>query len=716
LRGTFAILGGLLRDGSLKSSRLNTSALRGTLTRRDGKASALNTQARICHKLSVALGGPIDLELESFRRIRQGLMFQLLPSRPTRGISSIPGSTLTTILVVVVTVGALYFGREVLVPIALALLLSFVLAPLVRRLQSWHFPRIAAVSIVGIFAFSTIFGLGAFMVSQVSQLANDLPRYQSTLTDKIQSLQGAVAGTGPLERASDVLKDLKKEIDRSGSVPPAEPSLSGQVQPSRPIPVEVRQPDPGALQVLAALIEPLIHPLTTTGIVVIFVIFILLQQNDLRNRLVRLAGAKDLHRTTAALDDAGQRLSRLFLTQLALNAAFGFVIGTALWLIGVPSAPLWGMLAMIMRFVPYIGALISAIFPLVLAAAVGPGWTMVLMTAALFLIAETLVGQAIEPMIYGHSTGLSPVAVITAATFWTWLWGPIGLILATPLTMCLVVLGRHVDQLKFLEVMFGDEPPLTPAELIYQRMLARDPVEAADQARVFLKEKPLAAYYDEILLEGLRLAQADAQRGLLDEDRMNRIRDAVAEIVDDLATHTDVIKLKIGPAEEHSPLAQLETAEARAEEKTLPERWRNGKPVLCIPGPSLLDEAVATMVAHLVEQRGVGARAEKIDALSISRILNWETKGVELICLCYVEYATPAQIRYAIRRIRRRIPEVSILVALLGNAERFEDDETFADAEFVQQSLRETVDKIMAVALKQTGDEISAAKPAAAHL
>ena len=709
-------MGCLLRDGSLKSSRLNASALRGTLTRRDGKASALNTQARICHKLSVALGGPIDLELESFRRIRRGLMFQLLPSRPTRGISSIAGSTLATILVVVVTVGALYFGREVLVPIALALLLSFVLAPLVRRLQSWHFPRIAAVSIVGIFAFSTIFGLGDFMVSQVSQLANDLPRYQSTLTDKIQSLQGAVAGTGPLERASDVLKDLKKEIDRSGSVPPAEPSLSGQVQPSRPIPVEVRQPDPGALQVLAALIEPLIHPLTTTGIVVIFVIFILLQQNDLRNRLVRLAGAKDLHRTTAALDDAGQRLSRLFLTQLALNAAFGFVIGTALWLIGVPSAPLWGMLAMIMRFVPYIGALISAIFPLVLAAAVGPGWTMVLMTAALFLIAETLVGQAIEPMIYGHSTGLSPVAVITAATFWTWLWGPIGLILATPLTMCLVVLGRHVDQLKFLEVMFGDEPPLTPAELIYQRMLARDLVEAADQARVFLKEKPLAAYYDEIVLEGLRLAQADAQRGLLDDDRMHRIRDAVAEIVDDLATHTDVIKLKIGPAEEHSPLAQLETAEARAEERTLPERWRNGKPVLCIPGPSLLDEAVATMVAHLVEQRGVGARAEKIDALSISRILNWETKGVELICLCYVEYATPAQIRYAIRRIRRRIPEVSILVALLGNAERFEDDETFADAEFVQQSLRETVDKIMAVALKQTGDEISAAKPAAAHL
>ena len=368
-----------------------------------------------------------------------------------------------------------------------------------------------------------------------------------------------------------------------------------------------------------------------------------------------------------------------------------------------------GMLAMIMRFVPYIGALISAIFPLVLAAAVGSGWTMVLMTAALFLIAETVVGQAIEPMIYGHSTGLSPVAVITAATFWTWLWGPIGLILATPLTMCFVVLGRHVDQLKFLEVMFGNEPPLTPAELVYQRMLARDAVEAADQARIFLKEKPLATYYDEILLEGLRLAQLDLQRGVLDEDRMHRIRDAVAEIVDDLATHTDAIKLA-DPAEKDSPLAELEKAEARADEKTLPERWHNGEPVLCIPGPSLLDEAVATMVAHLVEQRGVGARAEKIDALSMSRILNWKTEGVELICLCYVEHATPAQIRYAIRRIRRRIPEVSILVALMGNAERFEDNETSAGAEFVQQSLRETVDKIMTFALKQTGDEISTAK------
>jgi AI-2E family transporter len=336
------------------------------------------------------------------------------------------------------------------------------------------------------------------------------------------------------------------------------------------------------------------------------------------------------------------------------------------------------------------------------------------MTAALFLVAETVVGQAIEPLIYGHSTGLSPVAVITAATFWTWLWGPIGLILATPLTMCLVVLGRHVDQLKFLEVMFGDEPPLTPAELIYQRMLARDPVEATDQARIFLKERPLTAYYDEILLEGLRLAQADAQRGSLDEDQMRRIRDAVAELVDDLATHTDADERRTAPAEEDAPLAQLERAEAKAEEQELPERWRSGKPVLCIPGPSMLDEALAAFVTHLVEQRGVGARAEQVDALSMSRILSWDTAGVELICLCYIEAATAAQIRYAIRRIRRRIPDVSIVVASLGRPMSVEDDEaSTAGAESVQDSLRATVDKIMAVASTQSGVKTSAGTPVA---
>ena len=416
-------------------------------------------------------------------------------------------------------------------------------------LQAWFVPRVLAVVGVTVFALMVALGLAALMVAQVNQLASELPRYEFTLREKVHSLRGVLAGTGTLERASEMLRGLRKEIERSGEPLPAPASPRGE-QPSttRPIPVEVKQPDPGALQTLVAVITPLIFPLTTTGVVFIFVIFILFQRQDLRNRLVRLAGAQDLQRTTAALDDAGTRLSRLFLMQLALNAAFGLVIGMGLWLIGVPSAPLWGLLAMILRFVPYVGALIAAIFPLLLAAAVDSGWSMVLWTALLFIVVEPLVGHVVEPMLFGHSAGLSPVAVVVAATFWTWLWGPIGLILATPLTICLVVLGRHVDRLKFLEVMLGDQPALTPPEMIYQRMLAGDPVEASEQARLFLRENPLIAYYDEILLEGLKLAQVDAERSRLDEDSMRRIRDAVAEIVDDLGSKTKIRSTKKIPS------------------------------------------------------------------------------------------------------------------------------------------------------------------------
>jgi hypothetical protein len=339
---------------------------------------------------------------------------------------------------------------------------------------------------------------------------------------------------------------------------------------------------------------------------------------------------------------------------------------------------------------------------------------MVLMTAALFLVAETVVGQVIEPLIYGHSTGLSPVAVIAAATFWTWLWGPIGLILATPLTTCLVALGRHIEQLSFLQVMFGDEPPLTPVELVYQRMLARDPVEAADQARTVLKEKPLAAYYDEILVGGLRLAQADAQRGLIDEERLQRVRDVVADIIEDLATHKDTPSLTDGPTTSDSPLAQLETTETKINEQELLQPWRDGKPVLCIPGPGLLDEAVAMVVAHLVEQRGIGARAEKIDALSLSRFMSWETDGVELVCLCYMAAATAAQIRYAIRRIRKRLPDAAIVIALLGNVDRIDDAEIAENGQIVQQSVREIVEKITSVLIRRANNERCMEKPAAA--
>ena len=415
------------------------------------------------------------------------------------------GTVLTNMAVAALIIAALYFGREIFVPFALAVLLSFVLAPFVMRLRSWRIPRTISVLVVVFIGFSIIFSLGGLMVSQATRLAAKLPGYQQTLSDKIESLRGLMGGSGTLEQASTVLKELKTELQhRDAAGRPADSELTRQPSDKpTPIPVEVRQPDPGALSTFGAIIQPLISPLTTTGIVVIFVVFVLLQREDLRNRLVRLAGSADIQRTTAALDDAGKRLSKLFLTQIAFNAVFGLAIGIGLEFIGVPSAPLWGLVAMIMRFVPYIGALISAVFPLILAAAVGSGWQMLILTAALFVVLELLAGQVLEPLIFGHSSGLSPVAIILSASFWTWLWGPVGLVLATPLTICLVVLGRHVDRLKFLDVMLGDRPPLTPPQLAYQRMLAGDPVEAVEQAHEYLNDASLENYYDAILLKGL---------------------------------------------------------------------------------------------------------------------------------------------------------------------------------------------------------------------
>src|ERR1700743_835526 len=372
-----------------------------------------------------------------------------------------------------------------------------------------------------------------------------------------------------------MLQDLGKELDKPkvGSPDkPMTPSLGEPVgsRPITPVPVEVLQPDPGALESLRSLIAPLISPLATTGIIVIFVIFILIQREDLRNRLIRLAGSHDLQRTTPALDDAGSRLSRLFLNQLLINTGFGILIGTGLWLIGIPSAVLWGILATVLRFVPYIGSIIAAVFPLALAVAVDPGWSMLVWTAALFFVVEPAVGQIVEPMVYGRSTGLSPVAVVVSATFWTALWGPIGLVLATPLTVCLVVLGRHVERLAFLDVMFGDRPALSPAEIFYQRMLAGDPTEATEKAEEFLKERSLSSYSDEVAIKGLQLAQADLDRDALDQSRLVRIRDTVMEFVSDLSDQADVEPTGERSTEDAEAAAAVEAAAAKPDHSDLP--------------------------------------------------------------------------------------------------------------------------------------------------
>ncbi|MBR0694456.1 AI-2E family transporter [Bradyrhizobium lablabi] len=628
------------------------------------------------------------------------------------------GVVLTNMAVAALIIAALYFGREIFVPVALAVLLSFVLAPFVIRLNSWRIPRTLSVLLVVFIGFSIIFSLGGLMVSQATRLAAKLPGYQQTLSDKIESLRGLMGGSGTLEQASTVLKELKTELqNRDAAGRPASELARQPSDKAVPIPVEVRQPDPGALSTLAAIIQPLISPLTTTGIVVIFVVFILLQREDLRNRLVRLAGSADIQRTTAALDDAGKRLSKLFLTQIAFNAVFGLAIGIGLELIGVPSAPLWGLIAMIMRFVPYIGALISAVFPLILAAAVGSGWQMLILTAALFLVLELLAGQVLEPLIFGHSSGLSPVSIILSASFWTWLWGPVGLVLATPLTICLVVVGRHVDRLQFLDIMLGDRPPLTPPQLAYQRMLAGDPIEAVEQAHEYLKDASLESYYDAILLKGLRLAEADRQLGHLDEERLNRVVSTVEEVVAELEAHHDARATEAAlPDLSSSPGAAIAIEQARFQQAVTQEQQAPSPSVVCIPGAGRLDEAAALVLAQLLRHRGFGATAEKASASSISKLFAFELADTSVACVCYLGQPSAAKIQHTVRGLNRRTDETRtrVLLTLLGT-EAIKSVESTAGALVTGGSFGATLEAIVQTTSEQPIDASGQSKTAAAE-
>jgi predicted PurR-regulated permease PerM len=616
-------------------------------------------------------------------------------------------SAVASAILAALLIAALYFGREIFVPIALAILLSFVLAPLVGLLQRARIPRGFAVVSVVVLAFMIIFGLGTLIANQLNQLAGDLPVYQSTMREKIKSVRGATASSGTLERAADMLQELSRELDK----PKEDKSVRGSAgrlgspntaAPIAPVPVEVRQPDPGALENLRSLIAPLLNPLATTGIIIIFVIFILIQREDLRNRLIRLAGSHDLQRTTAALDDAATRLSRLFLAQLTINATFGVTIGVGLSFIGVPSAILWGILAAVLRFVPYIGSAISAAFPLALAAAVDPSWSMLAWTLALFVGVGPVVSQVIEPLVYGQSTGLSPVAIVVSATFWTALWGPIGLVLATPLTVCLVVLGRHVERLEFLDVIFGDRPALSPSEMFYQRMLAGDPTEAAGKAEEFLKEKSLSSYFDEVALRGLQLAQVDAKRGTLDQARMTKIRDAVTEFASDLSTQDDAIPDIASPTMDAEAAAAVETVHDTAVSSNLPVvrkadlplNWQGQFPVLCLAGRSPLDEAAAVLFSQLSNAHGLAARVEPAEALSTTNIVGLETAGVAIVCLSYLDASSPAHMRYSVRRLRRKLPKATIMLGCWAentDKEALEELRATARADTVAGSLSEAM-------------------------
>lgn len=616
-----------------------------------------------------------------------------------------PGLTgLLTLAVGVVVIAGLYLGRTVLIPITLAVLLSFLLAPLVNLLRRIHLGRFPSVLVAVVLALGIILALGALIGTQIAGLAQVVPQYATTINSKVQAVQGYA-----VNRMNLLTRRLGQQFDQAAPPPPLPGNPRSGAMEQKPVQVEVRQPDPSPMQIAERVIAPIVDPLSTTAIVLVVSIFILLQREDLRDRLIRLFGSSDLHRTTAAMNDAARRLSRYFLTQLGINAAFGFITATGLFFIGVPSSLLWGIVGLLLRFVPYIGAPLAAILPLALAAAVDPGWSMMLWTAGLYLVTEIIMGQAVEPLLYGHSTGLSPFSVVVSATFWTWLWGPIGLILSTPLTLCLVVLGRHVERLEFLDVILGDRPALTPVESFYQRMLANDPDEARDQAEVLLRDRPLSSYYDEVALKGLQLAASDAGRGVLTDAQLEKIRHSMQALIDDLDDYDDQepkSKTDLEDATVALSRNEQDVPKHPAPEKVVPEAlsplWRGPGPVLCIAGRGPLDQAAASMLSQLLHKNGLHARVLPHEATSRALIGSLDGEGVAMVCLCYLELGgTPSHLRYLLRRLRRRLPAARLLVGLWPVEQAILTDDRLraaVGADAYTSSLREAVEACLEAA------------------
>jgi predicted PurR-regulated permease PerM len=570
----------------------------------------------------------------------------------------------------VVVIAGLYLAREVLIPITLAVLLSFVLAPLANLFRRFRLGRVPSVLVAVALAIGIVIVIGTVIGSQVASLATRLPEYTGTIETKIQSVRAVT-----IDRVSGLLDQLGSKAGAPSAGPKSDgrPGERGSsTEPSKDAGNAGQQNAASPIALAERYLSPVLSPLATLGIVIVVSIFILLQRDDLRDRMIRLFGSTDLHRTTIALDDAARRLSKYFVTQLSINAAFATIISIGLFFIGVPNFVLWGIFSGLLRFVPYVGAFISAALPIALAAAVDPGWSMMLWTAALYVVAEFLVSQALEPFLYGHSTGLSPFAVVVSAIFWSWLWGPVGLILSTPMTLCLVVLGRHVERFEFLDILLGDRPALTPIESFYQRILAGDVDEAQDYAEGFLKEKSLSAYYDDVAIKGMQMATDDAERGVLREKQLQRVRNTIKTLISELSEFDDEDPASSAPEKDLSPTStekQIKTdSGASQKEASLdPERSadHSDTPVLCLGGRGPLDEAASAMIAQLLEKHGFRAVVAPYAATSRETIGRLETKGVRMVCISFLEISgSPPHLRYTIRRLRQKLPGSSILVGL----------------------------------------------------
>lgn len=510
-----------------------------------------------------------------------------------------------------VAAAILYLARDVLIPLALAILLSFLLAPLVRRLEHWKLGRLTSTLIAVVIGFAFIGGIGLIAARQALSLAGKLPEYRENIREKIHALRAPNDGT--LGKAAEAIKQLESDA-----------------APGAATPLPVTETAPSAFAALAEMVGPFVKPIGTALAVVVFTILLLLNRENMRERLIGLIGPRQINVTTQAMGEASYRVSRYLYMQLVVNMMFGIPFGIALYFIGVPNAMLWGLLGTLLRFVPYAGVWIAAALPTLLGFAIFDGWSEVMWIVGVFVVLELILVNAVEPWLYGRSAGLSAIAIIAAALFWTWLWGPVGLLLAVPLTVCIAVMGRYIPEMGWLNVLLGVEPVLTPEARFYQRLIARDQEEAGEIAEKYAEEHGNVALFENILVPALSLAESDRHRGALDEEHSRFAFETTRQIAEELRTE---------------------------EEARVDDACRH---VCIVPAHDQADDVAGAMLARLIP----GAQRFPAGSLAAETIDKVDEQGCRIVCISAVPPRAASHAAYLVRRLKQRFPSKRIVVGL----------------------------------------------------
>src|SRR5262245_33136588 len=580
---------------------------------------------------------------------------------------------------VVLIIASLYWAQAVLLPIAVSILLTFLLTPVADKLERLGLGRIVSVILIVILAFSFLGAVGWVVTRQLTSVANELPTYRQNIRKKIVDVRGVGKG-GALEKVQKTAEEMKKELERRDG--PA------QVQP-KPREVVVQGEQSSTFWPVPLDIAPMLERLASGALAITLLIFMLLQREDLRNRLIRLIGFGRLTVTTKALEEASQRISRYLLMQSIINTSFGIAVGIALYFIGLPYAPLWGFLAAMLRFIPYVGTWVAVILPSVLSLIVFQGWLLPALVVAVFLVLELINNMILEPSLYGESAGVSEVGLLVAVAFWTWLWGPVGLLLATPLTVCVVVLSKYVPQLEFISVLMSDEPVMESDVSYYQRLLAGDQDEAAEILEEHLKDHPIAETYDNILVPALNYARRDRAFGRLAEDDQQFIYQATREILDDLNG------LKPSAFSSSATTAWIKNTSPLPESRLgspLPES-RLG--IVGCPARDDADELALLMFRQMLDPARYELTIMGDETLTSEVIDQIAEQNPAVVCIASLPPGGLAQTRYLCKRLRKRFPDLKIIVGRWGKGNEHDGNSLVAaGADHVGMTISETRDQV----------------------